>query len=170
MVNVIKKEASGTDSGGPTSRCLVNVLTTCAICFYPTKVIIFQGRNCSKEAIAFLLENKHVKDLLVRINQLKIELEIRISKRWPKDPTTTAIQLSKCWRKFNDCLKDARFYKVTLVFLNPNQDTGGIISPNQDMQLFNQEAKDLCQKLNNSGENQSILLTGLIDDVNNNQK
>jgi hypothetical protein len=101
-----------------------------------------------------------------------IELEIRISKRWPKDSTTTAIQLSKCWRKYNDCLKDARFYKITLVFLNPNQDTGGIlnISPNQDMHLFNHEAKELCQKMNNSGENQSILLTGLIDDVNINQK
>jgi hypothetical protein len=109
---------------------------------------------------------------IISYEELTIELEIRISKRWPKDPTTTAIQLSKCWREFNDCLKDARFYKVTLIFLNPNQDTGGIlnISPNQDMKLFNQEAKDLCQKLNNSGENQSILLTGLIDDVNNNQK
>jgi hypothetical protein len=109
---------------------------------------------------------------IISYEKRTIELEIRISKRWPKDPTTTAIQLSKCWREHNDSLKDARFYKVTLVFLNPNQDTGGIlnISPNQDMQLFNQEAKDLCQKLNNSGENQSILLTGLIEKVNSNQK
>jgi hypothetical protein len=101
---------------------------------------------------------------IISYEERTIELEIRISKRWPKDPTTTSIQLSKCWRKFNDCLKDARFYKVTLIFLNPNQDAGGIISPNQDMQLFNQEAKDFCQKLNNSGENRSILLTGIIDD------
>jgi hypothetical protein len=109
---------------------------------------------------------------IISYEKRTIELEIRISKRWPKDPTTTVIQLSKCWRNYNDCLKDALFYKVTMVFLNPNQETGGIlnISPNQDMQLFNQEAMELCQKLNNSGENQSILLTGLIDGVNINQK
>ena len=103
---------------------------------------------------------------IISCEELTIELEIRISKRWPKDPTTTAIQLSKCWREFNDCLNDARFYKVTLIFLNPDQDTGGIIkiSRNQDMQLFTQEAQDLCQKMNSPGENRSILLTGIIDD------
>jgi hypothetical protein len=103
---------------------------------------------------------------IISYGELTIELEIRISQRWPKDPTTTAIQLSKCWREFNDCLKDARFYKVTLIFLNPNQDMGGIIkiSRNQDMQLFTQAAQDLCQKMNSPGENQSILLTGIIDD------
>jgi hypothetical protein len=109
---------------------------------------------------------------IISYDKRTIELEIRISKRWPKDPITTAIQLSKCWRQYNDCLKDARFYKVTLIFLNPNQDTGGIIniSPNQDMQLFTQEAQDLIQKMNSPGENRSILFSGIIDDYNTNCK
>jgi hypothetical protein len=97
-------------------------------------------------------------------------LEISISKRWPKDPTTTAIQLSRCWRQYNDCLKDAQFYKVTLVYLNSDQDTGGIVSPLPSLNIpsLTQALWEVVQKMNNPGENISIILTGDIDDESSN--
>jgi hypothetical protein len=97
-----------------------------------------------------------------------IELKIKISERWTKDPTTTAIQLAKCWRNYHDCLKTARFYRVTLIYLNSDQDTGGFLSfsPNRDFSSLVQEMRNTVQKMNNPGDNRSILLTGTIDDEN----
>jgi hypothetical protein len=107
---------------------------------------------------------------IISFKNLTIELKIEISERWPKDPTTTAIQIAKDWRHLHDCLKTARFYKVTLVFFNPDQDTGGIVKPSQyqDSSSIAQELWNTVQRMNNPGKNSSILLTGPIDDENGN--
>jgi ATP-dependent protease HslVU (ClpYQ) peptidase subunit len=81
---------------------------------------------------------------IISFNTLTIELEIKISKRWKKDPTTTAVQIAKDWRSYHDCLITARFYKVTLVFLNPDQETGGVLSSSQ-----NQDRSSLVQEIQN---------------------
>lgn len=109
---------------------------------------------------------------IISYKKRTIELKIRISKRWPKDPATTAIQLAKCWRDYHDCLKTARFYKVTLVYLNSDQEKGGFVtySPNQDISSLAQALWITVQKMNNPGENKSLLLTGSIDDEKSNQK
>ena len=107
---------------------------------------------------------------IISFKNLTIELKIEISERWPKDPTTTAIQISKCWREYHECLKTAKFYRVTLVFLNPDQDTGGFVEPSQ-YQVSSSIAQELwntVQRMNNPGENKSILMTGPIDEKNGN--
>jgi hypothetical protein len=107
---------------------------------------------------------------IISFKNKTIELEIRISKRWPKEPKTTAIQISNDWRRTHECLKKAKFFKVKLVFLNPDQDTGGTFSPNQDRSSMIQEINDILEKMKKTGENKSILITGSIDDENRNQK
>ncbi|MBI5009229.1 MAG: hypothetical protein HZB98_06185 [Bacteroidia bacterium] len=99
-----------------------------------------------------------------------LELEIRISSRWPKDPETTAKQISKDWRSAHECLKKAKFYKVKLVFLGANQDTGGTFSINQYRSSMIQEITDILDKMKSKGENKSVLITGSIDHKNQNQK
>lgn len=102
---------------------------------------------------------------IISFKKQAIELKIKISERWTKDPTTTAIQIAKDWRLFHDCLKTAKFYKVTLVFLKPDQDTGGIVKPSQyqDSSSIAQALLNMVQRMENPGENKSILLTGPID-------
>ena len=106
---------------------------------------------------------------IISFRNMTIELEIRISGRWPKDPKTTAIQISKDWRSTHECLKKAKFYKVNLIFLNPDQDTGGTFSPNQDRSSMIQEINEILEKMRTTGENKSILITGSIDYENGNQ-
>lgn len=109
---------------------------------------------------------------IISFENQTIELEIRISERWTKDPTTTAIQIAKDWRNYHTCLKTAKFYKVNLVYLNPDQETGGFVSAsqNKDISSLAQELMNTIQKINNAGENKSILLTGPIDKDKRNQK
>jgi hypothetical protein len=107
---------------------------------------------------------------IISFKKNTIELKIKISDRWPKDPTITAIQLAKCWRHYHDCLKTAKFYKVTLVYLNSDQETGGFVSlsPDQDISLLAESLWYTVQNITNPGENKFILLIGSIDGKNRN--
>lgn len=109
---------------------------------------------------------------IISFENQTIELKIKISERWTKDPTTTAIQIAKDWRHCHNCLKAARFYKVTLVYLNSDQDTGGFVSHSSksDIPSLAQAMLNIVKKMNNPGENKSILLTGPIDAGNRDKK
>ena len=94
-------------------------------------------------------------------------LEISISRRWAKDVWTTAIQIANDWKKVNKELASARYYQVTIQFLDTKYETGGAVATaNQsDHEIATRiyhimKATEAAQK----EQHQKIVLTGSIDE------
>ena len=94
-----------------------------------------------------------------------LHLKVEISSRWKKDPVTTAIQISKSWRRFFPDLASARRYRVELVVLSKDADTGGVISNNTKPKEVQALIDRLAAAMDASKNESSVLvLEGDIDE------
>ena len=91
-------------------------------------------------------------------------LKIETSQRWPKDPFTTALQISQSWREFSELLATATHYRVELHILQSGADTGGVIPNLTDPEAMRAAIEHTKAALRLSERNASkVILTGSID-------